>query len=364
MRKKNHPLNWVLRVRRIKWPLRDNLIPSVRKGFWTAVVFFIALFLYGPHVPAPVYAEIDGRKIEKLKPKVFCINAGIDAAWEAALEVLKKNEIGKTLEDSANHVITTAFVHAETSRLRQLAKNAKLFSNGRFTLKIALTEMTPSYTQASLTLQIRQNKWIGKDERLLKSRGVFEKFLAYQINQAAIAKQFPEVYELRIGFDLVPDIENNQYRIKNVEERSAAGEAGFQDGDWLMAIDEEPMTIEGELFKVLLSGGSEKLRRFTVLRDDEELMIPLWVVRVPETVEKAGMSLSWDGEARHFWVSEVTPGSKAEKAGIKTRDIIVKEGDLPLNSWTNYYRALARVKPHMPVSMEIDRDGQMLVRSL
>ena len=279
-----------------------------RKGFRAGTLSVVLFLLCGSHSAAPLFAEIDGKKIDKLPSYTFCINAGMKAAWDATLEVLKQNEIEKTLEDPVNHVIATAFVHAETKRLRQLAKNATLFSEGRFTLKFALTEMTPAYTQIGIILQIRQGKWIGKDEKLLKSRGVFEKFLAYQINQAAIAKQFPDIYELRIGFDLIPDIKSKQYRIKNVEERSAAGEAGFQDDDWLVAIDDNAITIEGGLFDVLLGGGSEKLRKFTIRRDDETLSIPLWVVRVPEAAEKIGMSLSWDSEAKRFWVSEVEIG--------------------------------------------------------
>jgi predicted metalloprotease with PDZ domain len=126
-----------------------------------------------------------------------------------------------------------------------------------------------------------------------------------------------------------------------------------------MAIDGLPITIQGELFSVLLGGDREELRQFTIRRKKEQMTLPMWVVRVPDIDEPLGLNLSWDGKDRHFWVSGVMPGSRAERAGIKTTDILVKEGELPLTSWTNYYRALSRQRPHGPLSVEIERHGQI-----
>ncbi len=322
--------------------------------------FFFVLLSFGPCLTGQVHAEIDGKKIAKLRASVFCINAGVTVAWETAQQVFKEMEIPLTLEDSQNHLMTTAFVAADTKRLRSLSSNAKFFSNGRFTLKLFFEEMSPDYTRLHVTLQIRQSKWVGKDERLLKSRGSFEKFLAYRINQLAIGKQFPDVYQIRIGFDLIPDISSGRYLIRHVEENSPAGESGFRDGDILMEMDHKPVTIRGELFRLLSEVQSERLLTVTIRRRDAEVQIPLWIIRVGESEEKIGMSLSWDAKAKAFHVIDVDSDSRAAKGGLRRGDRLLKEGDLTLNGWSNYYRVLAREKPGVPVTLLVERDGRQI----
>jgi len=341
---------------------RGDLEGPLRGGsrLWLVLFFFCGI---GVTFTPSARADI-AEKIAKLPARSYCINASFPITWETMLFVLSEMEVPTTLTDESGGVVTTEFIAAEPSRIRQISKNARPFKKGRFTLKIELEEIETAFTKAHMTLQIRQEKIIGKKEKILKSRGTFEKFLAFRINQLAIAEQFPSLYEYRLGFDLVPDLSRQQYKVVNVEDRSPAGEAGFKDGDWLIAIDGTPITIKGELFDHLLTDDFEKLLQFRMLRKKREVEIPLWVIRVEESGEKMGMQLVWDEKTRKFWVSAVVPDSRAKQAGVQKGDVLVKENDLMLNSWTNFYRALAREKKGRPTSFEIGRDGQILKVSI
>ncbi len=296
--------------------------------------------------------------IAKLPGRVFCINAGIDTTWNTILRVLEEFELKTTLADKTHYSLTTAFAQADAARIRQLAKG-RMFAGGRFTMKIQLEAVSPLYTKLAVVLQVRQEKLIGKSETILKSKGIFEKFFAFRVSQLALAQEFPELYDLRVGFELVPNVQRNLYKIGDVEENSPAGESGFRDGDWLIAIDGKPIDLNGDLFKILLEANPEKILKVKVERGDSEIEIPLWVVRIPENKEKIGVELSWDSGKHQFWISQVLPDSRAERAGLRASDIMLKEAGLSLNGWINYYRAMARVGS-APVEVEVERNGQPL----
>lgn len=301
------------------------------------------------------------KSIDKLPAAVHPVNASLENTWNATLEVLNEMGIETTLEDTGFHVITTAFAEADPSRLRQLAGNARLFKHGRFTMKIRLEAVTEALTKMHVTLQIRQGKVIRKSqERILKSRGTFEKFLAFQVNHKAIGIQFPEIFEFRLGLHLVPSLKTDGYTLERVEKNSPAGEAGFKSGDVLLDIDGKRISIGGGLFEVLLEVQTEKKMQWTVRRKGKERTIPLWIIRVPQTKESLGMGLGWNEADRHFFVAELTANSKARRAGLQNGDILLKENLIPLTSWTHYYRALAREKPGEPVRYEILRNHRIL----
>ncbi|MFA6600206.1 MAG: PDZ domain-containing protein [Candidatus Omnitrophota bacterium] len=322
--------------------------------------FILVLLLLGPLSGSRLGAFVNESQVGQLKPAAFCVNASFQTSWRTAQAVLRELEIPMTLGDPGHRVMASAFVAAETSKLRRIARNARFMYNGRFAVKLAFEEQTPSYTKLLITVQIRQGRWLGRDERLLKSRGTFEKLLAFRINQLAIATQFREIYEFRIGFDLIPEIVTERYRIGDVEENSPAGEAGFRKGDLVTAFDGKEVSIRGELFQYLLDVRNEKQAHVTVKRKDGEVTLPVWLIRVPEGAGEVGAKIAWDGEQHQFRVTEVEAGSRAGKAGFRPGDVLVKGGDLRLDSWSNYYRALARARPNVPEKVEVQRGGEAL----
>jgi serine protease Do len=63
------------------------------------------------------------------------------------------------------------------------------------------------------------------------------------------------------------------------------------------------------------------------------------------------------GSARRITVNTVDTDSSAAKAGVKTGDVLVRVGDMPVHSSLDVQRALLEVKPGQRVTMVIQRDG-------
>jgi hypothetical protein len=319
--------------------------------------FAVALFF--SCAAGPAAAATLEEKIARLPAQTFCVNAGHDISWEALLETLKELEISPTLKDRRNGVVTTGFVLMKPMQLMKMAKNPRPFRQGRFTMKIELAEETPAYTRLAITLQARQNT-LTKKERILKSNGAFEKFVAMRVNELAVQKQFPEIYEIRLGMNLVPDLASKKYHVSAVEPLSPAGESGFKDGDVVLSIDGRELSIGGEIFTLLLSAKPEKLLKFRVERESGIVELPVWVIRAPDARRKIGLALDWDPVSKQFIVAGVEAKSQAAKAGIRPSDRLVMQDEIPLNSWTNFYRAMAREKKREPIRFRVERGGEVL----
>lgn len=278
----------------------------------------------------------------KLPVKSFCVNADFDTAWEETAHVLRRMGLSVSLADRDHRVVTTEFAAADYGQLFKIAANPRLFLKGRFTLKILFAPETQAYTRIDVVLQVRQKKAVGKGERILKTRGSFEKYFAYQVNQLAVGRRYPKLYEIRLGMELIPDIQTERYAVARVERESPAGEAGFQAGDELIAIDGRPVSIRGELFEILLGGAPAQEFRFDVRRGKKDLAIKVWVVRVSGIDKQMGFSAHrYGGTASEFKISQLKADSPADQAGLHLGDVIVKAGGRPVLSWTDYYKALA-----------------------
>lgn len=217
----------------------------------------IAVALFFSLAPSGLTAATIEEKIARLPARTFCVNAGYKISWQALLDTLKDLEITPTLKDRRNGVVTTGFVLMKPLQLVKIAKRPSPFRQGRFTMKFELSEETSAYTRLAITLQVRQNT-LTKKERLLKSNGSFEKFVAMRVNELAVQKQFPEIYEIRLGMSLVPDLASKKYQVSTVEPLSPAGEAGFKEGDILRAIDGRDISIGDEIFEILLSPAPDR----------------------------------------------------------------------------------------------------------
>lgn len=323
------------------------------KKITASLLFFLCV---AASAAPPARADL-AKDISKLPAKSFCINANLETAWEETAHVLQRMGLSPSLADSSHYVTATEFALADYAKLFKIAANPRPLLKGRFTMKISLFQETESYTRMSVVLQIRQNKAIGKGERLLKTRGVFEKYFAYQVNQLAISRQYPKLYEIRLGMDLIPDLESERYLVARVEEESPAGEAGFRSGDELISIDGRPVSIRGELFEILLPEESARQFRFRVRREKKEMEIAAWVIRVSGKEKSLGMSAGRSsGTGEEFKIVQLTADSPADKAGIHLGDVIVRAGGRAVLSWTDYYRALASAEKEL--SLVLLRPGR------
>ncbi len=63
-------------------------------------------------------------------------------------------------------------------------------------------------------------------------------------------------------------------------------------------------------------------------------------------------------EAAGVLVREVTPGSPADRAGLRPGDLIIKAGDKELKSYDNLAGVVAGHKPGDKLSLHVRRDGK------
>lgn len=56
-------------------------------------------------------------------------------------------------------------------------------------------------------------------------------------------------------------------------------------------------------------------------------------------------------------VDQVVPGSPAEKAGIRTGDVLMKLAGQPIENLRGYSQILGTLEPGQTIEIEIERDG-------
>jgi regulator of sigma E protease len=141
-----------------------------------------------------------------------------------------------------------------------------------------------------------------------------------------------------------------------VKEGAPAAAAGFKVGDMILSIDDQPIAEFDDIIRVVLVSENRTLN-FRVRRDGKEVTIPV----TPRSIEKPDMfgNTTKDtgigiGPVIPGLVSNVVPGSPAEKAGLKIGDIIVTVGETPLESLADVANAL-RQTVGAPVKLTVVR---------
>lgn len=145
---------------------------------------------------------------------------------------------------------------------------------------------------------------------------------------------------------------------------SPAFEAGFQPGDFIRAINGNRVANWPDLQQTLLaSGGRAADGRpkavFTIDRDGRNLELTVYPrLAGDERVRRIGIA-----PAEEFFVSEVTPGSPAAKAGLQPNDQIVALDSLPVLHSSAFADHL-RQNVHRPVVLTVLRAGRPVTLAL
>lgn len=152
--------------------------------------------------------------------------------------------------------------------------------------------------------------------------------------------------------------------VKSVEPASIAARAGLEPEQEIVSIDGEPTpTWQALNWRLANRLGDTGTIEFSVRYPDSDLEyqmvadIDRWLAgrEVPDPVGEAGLEL-WRPSIT-MTLSQVTPDSPAERAGLEAGDrILATDGERfdSWNSWTEYVRARAGE----PLQVEVERDGQ------
>jgi regulator of sigma E protease len=149
----------------------------------------------------------------------------------------------------------------------------------------------------------------------------------------------------------VPSYEDEPVVVGKVEAGSAAERAGLQSGDVILAVNDEEVPTWNRFF-LTIGTKADRDVQLRVLRDGAEQRI---------TARPAGQGRFQVGELGvlpdvYPSVSAVVPGSPAEKAGLKARDVIVAINNERMVFSNDVVQVITK-NVDRPVELRIRRDG-------
>ncbi|MBE0596527.1 MAG: RIP metalloprotease RseP [Desulfuromonadales bacterium] len=139
-----------------------------------------------------------------------------------------------------------------------------------------------------------------------------------------------------------------------VVEGSVAAEAGFQAGDRIVAVNQDPTPTWTAANRALIGHTGSPLR-FTVVRGEEELTLPLQ----PEESALEGLQSIGILPPQEPVIGALAPGMPAQEAGIEVGDRIVAIGDSPIQSWYDLKRVI-QIAGGKPQIFTVERQGEAL----
>jgi S1-C subfamily serine protease len=80
----------------------------------------------------------------------------------------------------------------------------------------------------------------------------------------------------------------------------------------------------------------------------------------PSSGPRLGIKPGYSDDVVGVMVSGVSPGSPAEKAGLKADDVIVGVAGKPVKDLRTYMTAMSVQKPKTTIKVEVTRDGKKL----
>src|SRR5881296_140493 len=164
--------------------------------------------------------------------------------------------------------------------------------------------------------------------------------------------------------------------VAEVMKGSPADTAGLKAGDVVVDLSGTPIKEVPDLQRRIASIRPGQTMKLTVIRDKKPVSVTVKIGEMPadETAaaeapeaDEWGLSveaLTGDaalrldlGVTRGLLVTDVQPGSAAEKAGLKRGDVILELGRKPIDDPANLYRALGALKPGESVLIYVHRIG-------
>ncbi len=158
--------------------------------------------------------------------------------------------------------------------------------------------------------------------------------------------------------------------IDQVQEGSVAEAAGLEAGQEIVAVDGELTPTWQQLNRQLLARlGESGTIRFSAKYPDSDLVyeseasLQAWLRGVEEPKPVEGLGLTLYRPSASLEIAQVVAASPAERAGIEVGDLLTLADAAPIadwSAWVDYVRA----RPQQSISLQLERDGQMLAVSL
>jgi len=159
--------------------------------------------------------------------------------------------------------------------------------------------------------------------------------------------------------------------------------AGLRAGDVIVKLDNQPIWEVRQLQKVVRSSLPGRPVRLSVLREKVRVQISVTVGQLPEAMwgQLAGERLGFLARSRsvgaqdakkdsekpveeEVWVALVEPGSPAEKAGLRSQDLLARIGEREIRSLEELAKALRLGTAGERLNIVVLRDGARHVITL
>jgi hypothetical protein len=301
----------------------------------------------------------------KSEGRSFPLPGNFEEVWNATLATLEAEKIPLVTTDKSRGYIQSATFPLYKKEYKEWAKAPTLSSSGFCALEIGVVEKDPNMTVVGIRAYFKRKTGLSSKgfRKTDGSRGRFEGLLGKNIHARLVETKFPALKSVILGCDLRYDDKTAHYFIAGADASTLAYEQGLRDGDVLLKISGQDVT-PGNLFGFFLNIHGESLKKFTILRKEGELELPISIFFLNPDAPHLGFRVERDPKTLRFVIKSVRTGSPAERAGFLPGDILLKQNNILLNNWENYYRAILAQKDGEEQKFQIERSGKLLEKKI
>ncbi|MFH1800285.1 MAG: hypothetical protein ABH891_05520 [Candidatus Omnitrophota bacterium] len=301
----------------------------------------------------------------KSEGRSFPLPGNFEEVWNATLATLEAEKIPLATADKARGYIQSATFPLYKKEYKEWAKAPSLSSSGFCALEIGIVEKDPTMTVVGIRAYFKRKTGFSSKGFRKKdgSRGRFEGLLGKNIHERLVEAKFPAIKSVILGCDLHYDDKTAHYFIAGADPSTLAYEQGLRNGDVLLKIAGQDVT-PGNLFGFFLNVQGESLKKFTILREEGEMELPVSIFFLNSDAPHMGFRVERDPKTLRFKITEVRAGSPAAREGFLPGDILLKQNNFLLDGWKNYYRAILAQKDGEVQVFQIERSGKFLEKKI
>lgn len=153
--------------------------------------------------------------------------------------------------------------------------------------------------------------------------------------------------------------------IGNVEPNTLAAQAGFQEGEEILAVNDSKTPTWTEAITAIVTSAIDSEQEIAIEVATPEGGQQIRRLRIPESAsqdpkilyKKLGLT-PWSPKIKPI-IDKIIPGGAAERAGLKTGDELFSADNIPLTEWMQWVDYV-RDHPGKSIDLEIERDGVRL----